>query len=411
MSCRPGAGTISLRGCTLYSVKMWPINFVGPQFNVLLRGRTERQLRHGRRLMGEDTTDELKIAIEGAMALVTLDRPKALNSLTSAMRARLVEGLIAFSRDPNVYCAVIHSTHPKAFSAGSDVREVIDLARSDMARARQTFRDEYSLNWHCECFSKPTVSLIGGMVMGGGAGISLFGTHRVAGEGYRFAMPETKIGLFPDVGVCHVFARMPSEIGLYLGLTGAVIGRADAYALGLVTHCIPETEFANIRAELADVQPVDVVLDSRHADPGESPLLAHADTISRCFSAPTVEEMLMRLDGTQGEDRAWAQSVAADLRARSPLSLKVTHRHIRESKSRDLRETLIADYRLACRFLEGRDFYEGVRAVLIDKDNAPRWKPERFEDASAAMVSSYFESLGAGEMSLATREEMQAMRA
>lgn len=170
---------------------------------------------------------------QGSVAVVTLDRPRALNALTSAMRAALAAWFPAFARDPQVYAVVLRSTSPKAFSAGSDVREVIALGRSDQEAARRAFREEYALNWQIECFSKPTVALIDGMVMGGGVGISLYGTHRVAGEGYRFAMPETMIGLFPDVGVCHAFARMPGHMGTYLGLTGRTIGRADAYALGL----------------------------------------------------------------------------------------------------------------------------------------------------------------------------------
>jgi enoyl-CoA hydratase len=361
--------------------------------------------------MSEPTVAELDISIEGAMALATLDRPRALNSLTNSMRLRLAEGLAKFSRDPQVYCVVIRSTHPKAFSAGSDVREVAQWGRDDRPRARQAFRDEYSLNWRCECFSKPTVSLIDGMVMGGGVGISLYGTHRIAGEGYMFAMPETKIGLFPDVGVCHALSRMPDSIGMYLGLTGNSIGRADAFALGLVTHTIRAARFDEIRAALADARTVDGVLDERHEDPGRGELAEHGATIAHCFSADTVPEIVERLEGTGGADADWARGIAQDLSTRCPLSLAMTHRHIRESAGRDLRETLQADYRLAAHILEGHDFYEGVRALLVDKDNAPAWRPAKISGVTPEMVDGLFRSLGADELVLPTREEMQAARA
>lgn len=365
--------------------------------------------------MAETEDETLNVEIQGTLALVTLNRPKALNALTEHMRSKLSEALWSFARDPQVYAVVLQSESPRAFSAGSDVREVITLARSEMAAGLKTFANEYALNWQCECFSKPIVPLINGMVMGGGVGITQFGTHRVAGENYSFAMPETQIGLFPDVGVCHVFARLADHVGMYLGLTGRKIGRAEAYALGLVTHCIDAGEFEDIKAALADTWPVDTVLDERHREPGAGELAPYRAIIDRCFSGASVEDILARLEAVDSEDRAhrdWAQEVAADLRRRSPLSLKITHRHIREARARDLRQTLVIDYRLAARILAADgDFYEGVRAALIDKDGAPRWSPERIEDVTEAMLDAYFVPLGPGELVLPTREEMQAARA
>jgi enoyl-CoA hydratase len=360
--------------------------------------------------MSDRVPGELDIEIRGSVAVISLDRPKALNALTMAMRARLAESFPRFARDPQVYAVAVRSTRPKAFSCGSDVREVIAWGREDKARARRAFADEYRLNWLLECFSKPTVSLIGGMVMGGGVGISAYGTHRVAGEGYRFAMPETMIGLFPDVGTAHALARMEGDVGLYLGLTGRTIGRADAHALGLATHCIPQARFEGIISELSEANPVDPILDGLHADPGPGEIAEHRETIARCFSAPTVEEIVARLEATQGAGQAWSAATAADLRGRSPVSLKVTLRHIRDAKARDLRETLQVDYRLACRFLDGHDFYEGVRAALIDKDGHPTWRPGRLEDVTEAMVDDYFAPLGADELVLPTRQDMQEAR-
>ena len=225
-------------------------------------------------------------------------------------------------------------------------------------------------------------------------------------------MPETAIGLFPDVGAAWTLSRLPDDIGMYLGLTGRTIGRADAYALGLLTHCIPAARFEEIKAALADTWPVDPLLDERHVDPG--PRRARAATpsrIARCFSAPTRRGDRRRgWSGSTDADRDWAQGVVADLEARSPLSLKVTHRHIRDARALDLRQTLQVDYRLACRFLDGHDFYEGVRAALIDKDGEPEWQPARLEDVTPAMVEDYFAPMGAAELVLPTRQEMQAAR-
>jgi enoyl-CoA hydratase len=358
----------------------------------------------------DEAARDLDIETRGSLALLTLNRPRALNALNAAMRAKFADAYPRFAREAQIYAVVIEAAGGKAFSAGGDVRELVALAREDKEKARRALADEYALNWLHECFSKPTISLIDGAVMGSGVGITLYGTHRVGGERYRFAMPETAIGLFPDVGTAWTLARMPDAIGMYLGLTGRSIGAADAYALGLLTHAIPAAHFAKIKAELAETWPVDPMLDALHADPGARELAPYAGLIAQCFSAPTVEEIVQRLERTQGDERAWAQAVVADLRARAPLSLKVTHRHIRDSRARDLRQTLQVDYRLACRFLEGHDFYEGVRAALIDKDGAPRWQPARIEDVSAAMVEDYFAPMGAAELHLPTREEMQAAR-
>ncbi|MGE0023823.1 MAG: enoyl-CoA hydratase/isomerase family protein [Hyphomicrobium sp.] len=362
--------------------------------------------------MTEMPEEMLKTEMRGTLALATLARPKALNALTRSMRAKLSQLLWSAARDPQVYAVAICSESARAFSAGSDVREVIGLARTDMAAARKAFADEYALNWQCECFSKPTVPLINGMVMGGGVGITQFGTHRVAGESYAFAMPETMLGLFPDVGMCHVFARLPDHAGMYLGLTGRSIGRADAYALGLATHCIDAARFEEIKAALADTWPVDTVLDERHVEPGVGELAPYREVIDHCFSGERVEDIVAQLGAVQGAARDWAQAVLADLGRRSPLSLKITHRHIREARARDLRQTLQIDYRIAAHMLAANgDFFEGARAVLIDKDNAPRWSPARLEDVTEAMVERFFAPLGAGELVLPTREEMQEARA
>ena len=350
----------------------------------------------------------IRIGADRACAFVILDRPRALNALTTAMREAMARAFPAWARDPEIYAVVVASATDRAFCAGGDVRELTDWGRARRADAVRSLAEEYALDWLLECFTKPTVSLIDGVVMGSGVGISLYGTHRVAGERYRFAMPETAIGLFPDVGACWSFARMPDGIGMYLALTGRAIGRADAYRLGLVTHCIPERRFVEIRAALADADPVDPVLDERHEDPGPGELDRLRPAIARCFAQGTVEGVIDRLKAERDGSEGWAQGVLGELAARSPTALKITHRHVREARELDLREVLIRDFRLACRCLDGADLYEGVRAALIDRDRTPRWQPGRLEDVSAGVIDAYFAPLAEGELALPSRARMQA---
>ncbi|MFV0368093.1 MAG: enoyl-CoA hydratase/isomerase family protein [Hyphomicrobiaceae bacterium] len=356
-------------------------------------------------------TKDIAITRRGAVATIVLKRVSALNALTIDMRAKIIEAIPQLARDINLYAVVMRSDSPKAFSAGGDVRELITLYKADPEAACQAFADEYQMNWTLECFSKPTVSLVDGVIMGSGVGLSIYNTHRVAGERYRFAMPETAIGLFPDVGVAHALSRLPGEIGTYLGLTGRLIGRADAFQLGLVTHCIAADRFNEIEEGLADARPIDPLLDGMHQDPGGGELAPHLALIAECFSGKTVEEIAGRLSKAKGESQTFAEGVLADLAKKSPIALKITLRHLRQASAMDLREVLKIDQRLACRSLEGDDFAEGVRAVLVDKDNLPVWKPPTLEAVLEPALDAYFAPLPKGrELELATREQMQASR-
>ncbi len=346
----------------------------------------------------------------GAAAILTLDRGSALNALTPAMVATLDAAYRSSARDPGLYVVILKSIDPKAFCAGGDVRALCARARVDLSGAMADLAAEYRLNWLHECFSKPTVAILNGFVMGSGAGLSTYATHRVAGPKYRFAMPETAIGFFPDVGMAHGLARMPSQIGVYLGLTGHAIDRADAYDLGLVTHCLESADLDALEPALAEAQPVDPLLDGRHRDPGPGSLRPHVHTIDACFSAPTVEDILTRLASVTGPSQGFAAKARDDLTTRSPLALKVTLRHLRDASARDLRQTLEVDYRLASRFLAGGDFHEGVRGALIDKDHAPRWQPVSLADVTADRLNEMFAPLLEKELGLPLRQEMQFMR-
>lgn len=357
--------------------------------------------------------DELRIERDGATVHFILDRARALNALNNRMKSALADAVPEIARNPDIYCVIWRSESERAFCAGGDVRELIRLAEQDRAGARQSLADEYALNWLLDCFSKPTVALLNGFVMGSGAGLAQYATHRVAGENYGFAMPETAIGFFPDVGVAHILAGLPDHTGIYLGLTGRTIDRADAFALGLVTHCIDAGQFTTIQQQLADAQTVDPLLDGRHVDPGPPPLAPFREIINATFCAEQVEEIVDRLQKAKGrgaEADRWIDGVISDLLSRSPTALKVTLRHLLGSRRRGLRETLIADYRLGCHFLDSEDLHEGVRAVLVDKDAAPTWRPALLSEITEAMVDRYFAEPEDGDLQLLTRDEMQAAR-
>lgn len=354
----------------------------------------------------------LKIIAAQSQALqtFTLDRPYALNALDNEMCQALSTAIPRVARNPDVYIVALVSSSPKAFCAGGDVVALSDAAKSDIETAKRYLRDEYSLNWLLECFSKPTVSFIDGLCMGSGAGLSAFNTHRIAGENFKWAMPETKIGLFPDVGIARVLAKMPWPIGLYLGLTGRSIGRADAQWLRLVTHCISSTHFEAILSKLRDAQPVDPLLDGLNEKQGPGELQAERSHILDHFSEPTLDKIFRSLARADAKGSEWATRTLAGLRRCSPISLEITLRHIQAALGFDIRQTLIEDYRLGVRCLENHDFHEGVRAMLRDKDHRPAWTPERYEDIIGGVIDSYFAPLPDGDLELPLRSEMQMAR-
>ncbi len=357
----------------------------------------------------------VKSSANSALRIITLDRPNARNAIDATMTSTLATTIAQTARDPNAYAIVLRSGTPGMFCAGGDVREMAHLAATEPDAARHALAAEYQLIWLLECFSKPVVSLIDGAVMGAGAGMTLVNTHRVAGERYAFAMPEVRLGFFPDDGVASVLGRMPGEIGVFLGLTGRSIGRDDAYALGLVTHCIDARHFPDLERGLADAEPVDPLLDGLHIAPQASPLEAHKEQIAHYFSAPTVPEIVARLSSLRdrrGRDpeAAWVQNVLDDLARACPLALAIALRHIRDSRSMDLRQTLTLDYRLGRRLIGSHNFQEGVRALMIDKNRAPVWRPTTSGDITTTQIENLFQTDPAHELNLLTRFEMQEAR-
>lgn len=337
---------------------------------------------------------EVICAKDKCAGLVILNRPKALNALSLDMIRKMEAHFQSLAKDPHVYGVIQRAHDNGAFCAGGDVKAIYNAHESDQDAGIDFYREEYQHNWTLQRFIKPTISLINGLCMGGGVGISVHGTHRVAGEGYKLAMPETAIGLFPDVGGSYFLSRLPGRIGLYLGLTGAVIGPADGYRLGLATHCIPAHKFDDIQDAIREADPIDPVLDALHEDPGEGELSPLRPAIERCFAAGSVEEIIERLQAEDGETRDWAQETIAKLHAHSPTSLKLTYRVYAEgARANSLKASLKMEFRCAVRCLRGHDHFEGVRAKMVDKDNAPCWRPARLEDVSAEMIEAYLAPL------------------
>lgn len=340
-------------------------------------------------------TDDISFARRGAIGLVTLDRPKALNALTLPMIRAYAPQLAAWAADPAVAAVVMRGAGDRAFCAGGDIRAIWEAGRaSDAAIHRDFFREEYRLNRAIHRFAKPHVALLDGITMGGGVGLSVHGSHRVATERTLFAMPETGIGLFPDVGGGYFLPRCPGEIGMYLALTGHRLKAADLLYAGIATHYVPSAGLDDLVVALGEIRSsdgVDEVLGRFAAPAGEAPLAAHRAAIDRCFAAPSVEAILDVL-AADGSD--WARAARATLLKMSPTSLKITYRQVRLGRALDFEACMVMEYRMIQRFMAGHDFFEGVRAAIVDKDQAPRWRPDNLAAVTAAEVDAYFAPLG-----------------
>lgn len=337
----------------------------------------------------------------GVAGVVTLNRPHALNAITHGMVLEMRRALDEWVADPAVTRVVVAAAGERAFSAGGDIRHLYDLGREGRhEEALRFWRDEYPLNVAIKRFPKPYVSLIDGIVMGGGVGVSLHGSHRVAGERYQFAMPEVGIGFFPDVGATYALPRLPGETGTYLALTGERVRTADALALGLATHAVPSAAFAEIRDALIAGEPVDATLARFARDPGEAPLAPERALIDRCFSATSVPAILSRLDEAATQSSAFATKAAATIRTKSPTSLVIALEQMRRGRKLEFEDAMRTEFRIVSRIVKGADFYEGVRAAIIDKDGAPRWRPATLDAIGPEVVARHFADLGPAELEL-----------
>ncbi|HZP74669.1 MAG TPA: enoyl-CoA hydratase/isomerase family protein [Pseudolabrys sp.] len=347
------------------------------------------------------TGEDIQFERRGAAGVVTLNRPKALNALTHQMALALALQLDTWAADPAITRVIVTAAGERAFSAGGDIRALYDLGRAGRhAEQLQFWRDEYPLNAAIKRYRKPYISLIDGIVMGGGVGVSVHGSHRVAGDRFSFAMPEVGIGFFPDVGATWFLPRMPGELGAYCALTGERFNAADALAAGLATHRVGSVRFPELFDALCGDVSVDAVLAAFAEPAGEGPIGAQRALIDRCFVGERVEDILARLDAEATGGDKFAMAAAGAIRGKSPISLKIALRQVRGGKSWDFDECMRVEFRIVSRVVHGHDFYEGVRAVIVDKDNKPQWRPATLEAVGETDVGHYFAPLGPDELAL-----------
>jgi enoyl-CoA hydratase len=337
--------------------------------------------------------ETVQFAVAGSVGLITLNRPKALNALDQGMCLAIDAALNIWAKDDGISAVIVRGAGDKAFCAGGDVR----LARedgiawkrgeSDGRIVREFFRDEYRMDRRVATFPKPCIALIDGITMGGGVGISVHGTYRLATPRTVLAMPETQIGLFPDVGTSYILPRLAGQVGAWMALTGARLNAADCRLLGLATHVVDHERLDDLVAELTAGASIEAAIGRYAADPGEPELPANRVAIDRCFAHDRVEDILAALDADGG---AFAIETAATLRLMSPTSLKLTLKLMRKGRSLGVDDCFRMDYRLSQSVLAGHDFYEGVRAQLVDKDRQPKWYPASLDAVDDSAIDSLF---------------------
>ncbi|HEY1720783.1 MAG TPA: enoyl-CoA hydratase/isomerase family protein [Magnetospirillaceae bacterium] len=348
------------------------------------------------------STDEILFEREGALGIVRLNRPKALNALTHGMCLALDRALQEWERDDSVHAVVVRGNGDRAFCAGGDVRHIAKIGREKPDEARAFFRDEYRLNARIHRFPKPYISFLDGVTMGGGFGISVHGSHRIATPKTLFAMPETGIGMFPDVGGSYFLSRCPGKIGLYLGLSGARLGAGDAIYAGVAQYHVPSEKLDALQHSLSNAQygtdrgkTVDSMIRAVATPVPEPTLAAHRAIIDRIFALPTDGAIVeaLRHDGSD-----FAKETVDKIHHGSPTSVALTHHQIVEGATLKFDDCMRMEWRMVNRILEGHDFYEGVTALLIDKGRKPEWKPASLAEVTRADVEAYFAPLPGGDL-------------
>jgi enoyl-CoA hydratase len=339
---------------------------------------------------------EILTRVESGVGRITLNRPKALHALNRAMCEAMIDALAAWREDEAVKSVLIDHAGERGFCAGGDIRMIAESGAGDASEAKAFFKVEYRLNHLMFDYPKPITAIVDGIVMGGGVGISEPALVRIATDRTTYAMPETGIGLFPDVGGGWFLPRLPGQTGVWLALTGARLKAADTVFLGIHSHYLPEDALDAFRAILAadPAHPVDVA-DGLETDPGEAPIEAHLADIDRLFAHDTVEAIFTALEA-DGSD--WARAQLTTLKTKSPQSLKVTLRQLRLGASlSSFADNMAMEYRLGGRVVRTHDFQEGVRAVVVDKDNRPNWSPADLSGVIDADLDALFAPLPAGE--------------
>jgi len=335
--------------------------------------------------------EEVFFEVKGTLGLITLNRPKALNALTLSMVREIHPQLKKWENDSSVKNVLIKAEGEKAFCAGGDIRALHDWGKNNDEEAVGFYREEYILNQYIKRYPKPYISLVNGIVMGGGVGLSVHGSHRIAGENYSFAMPETGIGLFPDVGGSFFLPRLSFEAGTYLALTGNRIKAADAIFLGTATNFIRSENFSYLINDLSkDENDPKNVIEKYSVEPGKSEFKEISLFCNKIFKADTVEKIIENLTE---ENSDLSKKILSTIEQKSPTSLKVALRSLRLGKNISFEDCMQMEFRMVNKVMNDHDFYEGVRALIIDKDNNPSWKPSSISEVEENFVDKFFSSL------------------
>ena len=335
-------------------------------------------------------TDTIIVRRDGSIGRITLNRPKALNALTTDMCEAMTRALLDWRDDASVLAVVVDGAGDRAFCAGGDVVMLHDSGKAKDGRAEAFWRTEYALNAQIQTYPKPYVALIDGIVMGGGVGLSVHGEHRVAGDTTLFAMPETGIGYFPDVGGTYFLPRLRRDIGNWLGLTGARLGPAECFEIGVATAYVPSGKHEQLIKSLADVTASDEVAGLIQSFAATPPGDADVPTEVQLFDRDSVADILKALDADGSE---WAAQQAKLLRRKSPMALATTLEALRRGAELDFRAAMSMELDLSLNFLTIQDFYEGIRAQLIDKDRNPGWSHDGLADVTDEQVERMFRAV------------------
>lgn len=330
------------------------------------------------------------------LGVITLNRPQALNALTLDMIKVLQKQLSDWEKNDAVHAVIIQASEGKAFCAGGDIRWLYEKGLAKSAEQMDFFWHEYRLNHDIHHYSKPYIALLDGITMGGGVGISLHGSHPIATERFSFAMPETGIGFFPDIGAAYLLSRCKHQAGLYIALTGQRLDAPLTQAVGLIRGVIASEQLPALKQALINTDlstdahsQVDVCLQNFYQT--QSASYDFFTKMEHCFKDASIETILECL---QDANDAWSTSQYQTLLQKSPLSLKVTFEQIKRAAHLSISDCLRMDYILASHFMRDHDFYEGVRALIVDKDKSPRWDPPTLDGVSNAKVNAYFEPDG-----------------
>lgn len=331
--------------------------------------------------------EDILVNVRDGVGVVTLNRPKAINSLTHGMVANLEEALSNWDCDDSVHTVLLTGAGERGLCAGGDVIAIYHSAKADGAEARAFWHDEYVLNAHISQYSKPYVAIMDGIVMGGGVGVAAHGSVRVVTDTTKMGMPEVGIGFIPDVGGTYLLSRAPGRLGLHAALTGAPFSGADAIAMGFADHFVPHDRLDGFTAALL-ADGVDAALSAFAVEPPASPLMAQRDWIDECYAGDTVLDIVAAVR-ERGTDPATA---AADhIAGRSPIAVAVTHEAVRRAADLDtLKDVLRQEFRTSCAALRSHDLVEGIRALLVDKDRNPQWSPSTLASCSHDLVDAYF---------------------